>query len=159
MFTPSVPSGLLWPWEWLIVLAEILAYNKSAFCRSVSAALSFVLFYTVSNVWLQHLFIKLEIRQKEPVSYIYALRGPLHWNSFSCYLCSPCSPCSLCSLVPLFPSSTVLLVFPFPLFPCSSVPLVLLVFAVPLFPLLLCSPFSLVTLFAYFPCSPIPLFP
>ena len=138
------------------MLAEILAYNKSAFCRSVSAAFSFVLFYTVSNVWLQHLFIKLEIRQEEPVSYIYALRGPLHSNSFSCYLCSPCSPCSLCSLVPLFPSSTVLLVFPFPLIPCSSVPLVLLV------SLFLCSPCCFVPLFPLLPCSPIspvPLFP
>ena len=151
MFIPSVPS--FWPCEWLIVLAKILAYNKSAFCRSVTAAFSFVLFYTVSNVWLQHLFIKLEIRQEEPVSYIYALRGPLHSNSFSCYLCSPCS------LVPLFPCSLLPLFSLFFRFPCSSVPLVLLVFAVPLFPLLLCSPFSLATLFAYFPCSPIPLFP
>ena len=127
------------------MLAEILAYNKSAFCRSVSAAFSFVLFYTVSNVWLQHLFIKLEIRQEEPVSYIYALRGPLHSNSFSC---------SLCSLVPLFPSSTVLLVFPFSLFslflcsPCCFVPL---------FPLLPCSPISPVPLFPCSPSSHVPL--
>ena len=37
---------------------EILAYNKSALCRSASLAFSFVLFYTSSD----------ENRQEEPVS-------------------------------------------------------------------------------------------
>ena len=132
------------------MLAEILAYNKSAFCRSVSAAFSFVLFYTVSNVWLQHLFIKLEIRQEEPVSYIYALRGPLHSNSFSCYLCSPCS------LVPLFPCS------PVPFFhcsPCFSVSLVPLFLCSPCSPCFRCSSVPLVALFPFFPCYPVRLFP
>ena len=66
------------------MLAEILAYNKSApayniksaLCRSVSHAFRFVSFYTSIDVWLQHL-LKLEIRQQEPVSFISALRGPL----------------------------------------------------------------------------------
>ena len=38
------------------VSRNILVYNKSALCRSASPAFSFVLFYTLSHVWLQHLF-------------------------------------------------------------------------------------------------------
>ena len=34
----------------------ILAYNKSAVCRRASPAFRFVLFYTLSDVWLQYLF-------------------------------------------------------------------------------------------------------
>ena len=60
----------------LILLGEILAYNKSALCRSASPTFRFVL---------------LEIRQKEPVSYIYVLRGPLHSKSFSYWSSVICS--------------------------------------------------------------------
>ena len=55
--------------------------NVMPLCRSASLAFSFVSFYILSDVWLQHLFT--EARQEEPVSFIYALRRPLHSNSFS----------------------------------------------------------------------------
>ena len=39
---------VFWPWGRLILLAEILAYNKSALCRSASPAFSFD-FFVMSN--------------------------------------------------------------------------------------------------------------
>ena len=39
------------PWKRLILLAEILASDKSALCRMASLALSFVLIPTSSDVW------------------------------------------------------------------------------------------------------------
>ena len=71
-------SVYLWPWGRLS--SEILAYNKSALRRSASPAFIFVSFYTSSDAWLQHLFT---CKQKEPVSFIFPLRGPLLSNSFS----------------------------------------------------------------------------
>ena len=44
---------------------------------SASLAFSFVSFYTPSDVWLQHLF-NIRDPAKKPVSFIYALCGPLH---------------------------------------------------------------------------------
>ena len=55
--TRKIMNKAFWPWWRLILLAEVLAYNKSALWRSASPAFSFVLFYTLSDVWLrQHLF-------------------------------------------------------------------------------------------------------
>ena len=48
---------------------------------SASLAFSFVSFYTPSVVWLQHLF-NMRDPAKKPVSFIYALRGPLHSINF-----------------------------------------------------------------------------
>ena len=43
---------VFWPWGRLILLAEILAYNKSALCRSASPAFSFDFFVmSVKNEW------------------------------------------------------------------------------------------------------------
>ena len=36
--------------------SPLASYKESALCRSASPALSFLLFYTLSDVWLQHLF-------------------------------------------------------------------------------------------------------
>ena len=66
----------------LILLAEILAYNKSALCRSASPEFSFVLFYSTLKVTSGYSISFLKIEQEEPVSHIYALRGPLHSNNF-----------------------------------------------------------------------------
>ena len=40
----------------MFIPSVILAYNKSALCCSASSEFSFVLFYILSDVWLQHLF-------------------------------------------------------------------------------------------------------
>ena len=50
LLVKDIPVSVkLWPSGRLILLAEILAYNKSAVCRSASPAFSFVLFKTMSN--------------------------------------------------------------------------------------------------------------
>ena len=64
------------------MLAELLAYNKSALCLSASPAFSFVSFYTLSDVWLQHL----SDLARETSQLNYVLLGPLLSNSFASYL-------------------------------------------------------------------------
>ena len=67
-------KGLICYWKANFFLAEILAYNKSALCRSASPAFSFVLFQTLSDLWLQHLF-NLRSSKRNHSVYIYELRG------------------------------------------------------------------------------------
>ena len=75
-------SVKLWPWGRLILLAEILAYNKSALCRSATPEFQFC-FISHFKWRLATASLWWEIWQEELVSYIYALHGPLLSNSFN----------------------------------------------------------------------------
>ena len=58
----------LWSWGKLILLAEILAYNKAAFCHNASLEFSFVLIPT--DAWLRDLpSLHWRFGKKKPVSY------------------------------------------------------------------------------------------
>ena len=78
----------LWPWRRLILLAEILASNKSPLCRI--ASLAFIFFKFLLQVTSGISISRLEIRQERISRFYLLLSGPLHSKvliSFSSAYC------------------------------------------------------------------------